>query len=456
MALNLEKLDALVGSLQPVSSTARFKMESRASSEISELRSVLEVLSPDVGRGDGSLVDPAGKPVSDYWFGVILAASRAFGPSSKEVLRSWSKESARYDEIGFERAWQESLKDHDQPVTIKSLKKLAAHHGWLPPPKAGRYQLLDREAIMQIPPIKWRVKGVFPEKGIGAIYGPSGTGKSFIGLGLAMSIAEGTPWFGRRTSPCPVTYVMLEGEGGLRNRVRAWEMSNQRDAPKSFTAVPQPFSFVNDNDVPDLAYALPRGGVVIVDTLNRAAPGSDENSSKDMGEIIAGMKRLQQLASGLVLVVHHTGKDVSKGLRGHSSLHAALDGAIEVKRTSEGLVWTTAKVKDGADNVVAPFKLTEVVLGKDEDGFVTSCVAEQVESRLPKRRPTGKHQRIAWETLANFEGQPVDLEEAVEKIAEELIAVEPKRRKQRAREALEGLLCSGFIRTHDGKIEREG
>ncbi len=72
---------------------------------------------------------------------------------------------------------------------------------------------------------------------------------------------------------------------------------------------------------------------MFIDTLNRSAPDADENSSKDMGLIIDGMKKIQSQCEGLVICVHHTGKDVSKGLRGHSSLLAALDSAIQVERT---------------------------------------------------------------------------------------------------------------------------
>ena len=73
---------------------------------------------------------------------------------------------------------------------------------------------------------------------------------------------------------------------------------------------------------------VPPGAVVFLDTLNRAAPTADENSSKDMGEILSAAKLLQSLINGLVVLVHHTGKDATKGLRGHSSLFAALDAAV--------------------------------------------------------------------------------------------------------------------------------
>ena len=98
--------------------------------------------------------------------------------------------------------------------------------------------------------------------------------------------------------------------------------------------------FLTDfQDIQDFATAVVNttgnGAMVILDTLNRAAPTAEENSSKDMGIILEAAKSLQNITGGLVLLVHHTGSDVTKGLRGHSSLFAALDAALEVTRTRE-------------------------------------------------------------------------------------------------------------------------
>lgn len=150
---------------------------------------------------------------------------------------------------------------------------------------------------------------------------------------------------------------MLEGEAGLRNRIDAWEMHSGNEISSDFRATVQAFEMGNEQDLADLGALLPKGGVVIIDTLNRAVPGLDENSGKDMGLILSGMKRLQEVTQGLVLVVHPTGKDAARGLRGHSSLPAARDGAIEVVRKDNVRSWNAAKVKDGLDGVTEPFKL---------------------------------------------------------------------------------------------------
>ena len=81
-----------------------------------------------------------------------------------------------------------------------------------------------------------------------------------------------------------------------------------------------------------LIAAVPAKSICIIDTLNRASPGSDENASADMGKLLAAVKKLEAEIGGLVILCHHTGKDRSQGLRGHSSLHAAMDAEIELRR----------------------------------------------------------------------------------------------------------------------------
>ena len=92
------------------------------------------------------------------------------------------------------------------------------------------------------------------------------------------------------------------------------------------------------------------------------------------------------------MLVHHTGKDATKGLRGHSSLFAALDAAVEVSRDGERREWKVAKSKEGQDGDAHPFKLQIETLGTDDYGdVISSCVvvrdntAQDVKAvKLPK------------------------------------------------------------------------
>lgn len=236
------------------------------------------------------------------------------------------------------------------------------------PTHHARFNLLRDDDLPHLPPMRWLVKGVLPESGLAAIYGPPSSGKSFLCLDLAIAIAAGTRWFGAKVSPMPVVYLWLEGASGFRRRAEAWKLINKKPLPDQLRYILQPFKLTEPADIHDLAQTLPAGAVVFIDTLNKAAPQTDENSNPEMGKLIEAARTLQAHTGGLVVLVHHTGKNPSAGLRGHSSLLAALDTAIEVTRENAIRHWNLVKQKDGADGCKHSFTLQEVVLGTDEDG----------------------------------------------------------------------------------------
>ena len=326
-----------------------------------------------------------------------------------------------------------------------------------------RFRLLTRDDLNAMKPIQWLVKGVLPRHGLAALYGPSASGKSFLAFDMAAAIAAGQEWFGYRVSSAPVVYMGLEGEAGFRNRARAWEAHNKRQLPDGLSLLLQAFR-LND-DVLELTRVIPAGAVIVIDTLNRAAPLSDENSSRDMGEILDAAKQLQALTGGLVLMVHHTGKDATKGLRGHSSLFAALDAAIEVSRVGEARSWRVAKAKDGQDGQTHPFKLDVVTLEYDDDGdAVTSCAVEVDQNANAVRQvklPQGGNQRLVLDALRallknaerNPSGAPpdllagksaIELEVALPKLAASLTCANDKK-TSRARDSITGLVTRGVV-----------
>ena len=336
-----------------------------------------------------------------------------------------------------------------------------------PKAPAMRFKLLSGADLCNAPPMRWTVRGVLPVDGLAALYGASGSGKSFLILDMGCAVAGGAAeWFGRRVKQAPVTYACLEGEAGMGKRVKAWSLHHGKPIPDALRFITEPFDLLS-GDVPELAKGMiaggGAGGVVIIDTLNRAAPGADENSSVDMGNIIAAAKQLQSLIGGLVLLVHHTGKDTTKGLRGHSSLYAALDCAIEVIKTDTRRAWSVAKSKDDVTGDAHPFKLEIVSVANDDVGQeITSCVIvpdESAEAIEKAKRPTLRsNQKIANEALGDAlkksphfgkDGAPIgrpciQYTDAVAIVAERIPA-DAKHKTTRAKIAITGLVERGYL-----------
>lgn len=337
-----------------------------------------------------------------------------------------------------------------------------------PAKPAPRYKLLGADELRDLPPLAWCVRGVLPAVGLAALYGPSASGKSFLAFDMAAAIAEGRRWFDCRVEAAPVVYAALEGEAGFKLRAQAWEASRGRALPNGLRMMLQPFKLTEPQDVIDLAAVVPAGAVVVLDTLNRAAPTADENSSRDMGEILEAAKTLQAACNGLVLLVHHTGKNAAAGLRGHSSLFAAMDAAIEVSREGDRREWKVAKSKDGMDGEAFPFKLQVETLGVEATGeAITSCVVMRdsaVEDVKRVKLPQGGNQKIVLTALRTLfkdgtTGKPgapplakcVEIEAAVTFAASALLVAQD-RKAERAREAITGLVARGVLGCNEGWI----
>lgn len=391
------------------------------SEEVSRLRSALSYLSADVGRGNGSFYLQDGQPAKDHWLAVIWAIKSLEWNCGEKIAHEWSaKCPSRFTEEGFHKAWADYDPTHIRPMGIGSLYRRVKELGWKDQELktktlhiCKKYELLKAEQLELFPPMQWVVKRILPRQGIAAFYGPSGSGKSFLVLDAGLAIANGKSWFQKRVKTLPVVYVGLEGEAGIKNRIQAWRQMSKCIVPDTFHFVLKQSFYLNDpEDVSALAKAVPQDSVVIIDTLNRAAPTADENSSEDMGQILEGAKTLQRLTSGLVLIVHHTGKDASRGARGHSSFFAALDAAIEVKLDpkTKQRSWSVAKSKDSDDGIHHFFELKPYILGNDEDlEPIASCaVFETIGMRAIRKPPSGAQERHVMTVLHQCLAQSVD------------------------------------------------
>jgi len=283
--------------------------------------------------------------------------------------------------------------------------RLAAMEASAQPPESANpafaYRPLSCDEMCNLPRLSWKVKNIFSEAGTVAVYGVSGSGKTFILLDMALAIAGGFMWFGRETIQAPVTYVCLESARGVEKRIKAWRKAYNRPFPAALSFIIEPFDLTNEKHVLAIIAAAPKNGVVVIDTLNRASLGTDENSSRDRGIVIKAASDIQAATDGLVVLVSHAGKNKDQGLRGHSSLFAALDAVIQIDRRSDGSRFMKLeKQKEGVDGEVFNFQLKTVVIGTDYDGNeITSCVVEPLDGGTKEDKPLTPAMRYALESL---------------------------------------------------------
>lgn len=254
---------------------------------------------------------------------------------------------------------------------------------------------------------RYLIKHVIPEAELVVVFGESGSGKTFMVLDLAMAVARGAPWRGNKVKQGRVVYIAAEGGGGVRDRLRAY--AEQHDVDLATV----PFGIINA--APNLLLrpeALEVGkqigagvSLIIIDTFAQTMPGGNENSGEDVGLALAHCKGLHRMTGATILMVHHAGKDSSKGARGWSGLRAAADAELEVVRDDNQRMLRITKQKDGIDDLKFGFELEVVVMGMDEDGEpVTSCVIGHTDRVPTDTHVTGKVQQAVLAALGDATG----------------------------------------------------
>ena len=237
-------------------------------------------------------------------------------------------------------------------------------------------------------PVEWLIQDVLPRRGFSALFGPPGSFKSFVALDIAHSIATGTAWMGKEvTTPGGVLYICGEGHGGVGARIRACRLHHKTEPGAKVYVIRHQLNLRSSKeDIQQLQLAISnlvqreqvRFELVQVDTLARAFGGGNENDSSDMGAFIASLSKIQRLLDCALQIVHHVGKDITKGLRGHSSLLGALDTELELQRLDAALQdnhiagsgnITITKQKDGSDGAKYGFRMVKVNLDNGRLGF---------------------------------------------------------------------------------------
>ena len=325
-----------------------------------------------------------------------------------------------------------------------------------PPAKAPRFTPMGLLQFMLRPRGEWIVKGVLPRAGLAVVYGASGSGKTFLMVDLAGAVARGIEWRGNAVVQGRVVYVVAEGASGFRNRVEAYCRQHDLDpAQVDLLVIPDVPNLLDKAHMKELIAAIKKVGpvaMIVIDTYARVMAGANENDAKDTGQAVAHCDLLHRVFKALVVLIHHSGKDATKGARGWSGLRAAADAEIEVVREGDARALRLTKSKDGEDGLVWGFALEVVQIGVDEDiEPITSCVV--VDAPAPavggvSSRKLGSVETIVNAVIQEFALAQTEGIEVTPVVLEAVKRMDPpadgKRdtRKMRVRKALESL-CNG-------------
>ena len=193
------------------------------------------------------------------------------------------------------------------------------------------------------------------------LYAPKDYYKSFLALDWGLCVASGCPWQGHRILGGNVVFYIGEGIRSYGKRYRAWCLRNRvqdwERLPVAFSRRPAGYL---DNGRRSQLRADIEGqmqswhgtslALVVVDTLSTNIGDGDENNAGEAARLIATLNDLYvEPYNAGVLLVHHSGKDATRGARGSYALEANADTVYYLTNVSED--------KDEAEVPMRPVRL---------------------------------------------------------------------------------------------------
>lgn len=229
----------------------------------------------------------------------------------------------------------------------------------------------------------WAFYELLPQRGVALLTGASQSGKTFVLMHLARSLATGKKFFGIEPDDRGGS-IILTGEGRRSVKARMTALGeDDRLAIVSGDINNLSASGALEQLVSDLqtkmAEMQQEFGVpvrmVAIDTLSASGLLRDENDNSEAGVAMKALSVLSDRIGALVVLTHHPPKQ-GQGQRGASSIYNDVDVVLEVVREKTGSIreLQLTKARDAQQRSLGVFTLIPRELGRDSrDRPITSC-----------------------------------------------------------------------------------
>lgn len=237
-----------------------------------------------------------------------------------------------------------------KPVTAIKTKETKPS----PPIFDGKGYTGDWLADQEFPELQWAVEGIIPE-GLTLLVGAPKAGKSWLSLGIALSVSSGTQALGKiNTSEKPVLLLALE-DSKRRMQSRCRSILGHNNLPNNLHIF---HNVTEDRLISDMKkwvydhYEPLNPPLVILDTLGKImSANNNENAYARDYKMGSSLKSVADDYPGTaVVVVHHTRKaevtDYIDAISGTQGLSGSADSAIILHRPrneDEGTIKVTGR-----------------------------------------------------------------------------------------------------------------
>jgi len=332
-----------------------------------------------------------------------------------ELHNTWKAEK----EIGFRKTFIAFQKNYPwlQELRSKPLPSRTGTEDARPPSededkrittgKQGKrvFRTLSMSEIKKLPRTQWHVPGIYQKVSVSLTYGDANTGKTFVDLDMALCMAYGMHWQGRKLEKTSVLYIYGEGNEGLANRVEAWQKYHDKPDTDNIQFICFPVQLMSELEILCATIEdmdeIP--AFIVLDTFSVCAEGIAENDNVEVARFIACASHIKRTYKTHVHIIHHAGKNGD--YRGAAAFRGNVDTMILLSRSGqdEPIVMSCKKQKDAPYFNDIRLKLEQVEISWDEDTHIpiTSCVVVASNAQIDKASSLSSNQQKCLDLLAD-------------------------------------------------------
>jgi hypothetical protein len=257
------------------------------------------------------------------------------------------------------------------------------------------------------------------------LFGPSNAGKTAVALSMSEAIASGTPWGGRKVERGLVFYLAAEGGSGVRRRVAALLQENKEKDDPPLALLCEPLALFRRPPAWKLLREYIRAAeaelgtdcvLLVIDTAAITMAGMDENDASQVSEMFQSIGALKHEIGCAVLLLHHTGKDASRGERGSYALRANADISLEITEVGGGMgELHSRKQRDNEKEKAIRFKIESAEIGATPDGSrITAAIARICGKEEAWKLDLTTKEALLFDAFASIQARRADAGEGSE------------------------------------------
>jgi hypothetical protein len=307
-------------------------------------------------------------------------------------------------------------------------------------------QIWVGEAIIDaIQPVRHVLKQRLVANEITAIYGDPKSGKTFVAIACAVACATAGDFWGCNFSELGrVIYVAAERHEQAAERIRAqFKEVGLEQIPSNFVLVGgMPTIRLSQKPLVDQLkklVSIVNPSLIVFDTYVRMTD-NDEDNSRDADNNVLILSEVvrssQKPCAGLL--VHHGGKDPSRGMRGSSALLAAVTAVWKVVRKAKSGQVTLSMEDANAMALAEPchFEIQSRLISSRDD-LIEVGVAVPVEG--PLRRPSRRDSVLELIRRSGSRGMSID------EVVAEVVLTTGSGSESAIRRCLDSLVTEGLV-----------